>query len=320
MVWGYYGLLAGFTWWFNQTKERRRELWDRVTMALRTRPPTQMLLGVAAVLVVLGFAFWQGLPDGKLHVVFLDVGQGDAIFIETPSGKQILIDGGPSETQVLAQLGNQMPFWDRTLDLVVLTHPDADHINGLVPVLERYQVATVLHHIELDSDAYAYWLALVEAEGAVVYKGQAGLSLALEPADAQRPGLEMVVLHPGPEAWEGANDNSVVTRLTYGDVSLLLTGDIEAPVEEEMVRAGAIRKSTLLKLAHHGSCGASTPAFLEAVDPEVVTISVGADNHFGHPCAEVLERLSDLPVYRTDEQGAVEVISDGTRVWVEVER
>ena len=321
MVWGYYGLLAGLTWWFNQTKERRRELWDRVTGALRSHLQTRMIAGVTVVLLVMAFAFWHGLPDGRLHVVFLDVGQGDAIFIETPSGKQVLIDGGPSETQVLAQLGNQMGFWDRTLDLVVLTHPDADHVNGLVPVLERYQVAAVLHRrIELDSETYAYWLALVEAEGAAVYDGQAGLSLTLDPADARRPGLEMTVLHPGAEEWEGANDNSVVTRLTYGSVSLLLTGDIEAEVEEELVGAGSIRESTLLKLAHHGSCGSSTPEFLDAVDPEVVVVSVGADNHFGHPCAEVLERLDGLPVFRTDEHGAVEIISDGTRVWVEVER
>jgi competence protein ComEC len=128
----------------------------------------------------------------------------------------------------------------------------------------------------------------------------------------------MVVLHPGEQTWEGPNDNSVVTRLTYGDVSLLLTGDIEAEVEEALVGAGSIRESTLLKLAHHGSCGSLTPAFLDAVDPEVVVISVGADNHFGHPCDEVLERLGDPPVYRTDEQGAVEIVSDGAQVWVEV--
>jgi competence protein ComEC len=317
MVWAYYGLLAGFTWWFKQAKDRRQEIWSRVTTALRTQLQTQVLVGVTVVLLVLAFAFWQGLPDGKLHVVFLDVGQGDAIYIETPSGRQVLIDGGPSETQVLAQLGNQMGFWDRTLDMVVLTHPDADHVNGLVPVLERFRVAAVVHRqIEMESETYDYWLQLVIDEGAVVYEGQAGLRLMLD------EGLEMTVLHPGPKAWEGPNDNSVVTRLTYGAVSLLLTGDIEAEVEEALVgaRRDVPLQSTLLKLAHHGSCGSSTPEFLDAVDPELVVVSVGADNHFGHPCDEVLERLGDLPVYRTDEQGAVEVISDGARVWVKAEQ
>jgi len=119
---------------------------------------------------------------------------------------------------------------------------------------------------------------------------------------------------------EEANNNSVVTRLTYGQVSVLLPGDIEAEVEHRLVVEGAPLRSTVLKAAHHGSCSSTTQEFLDAVDPEVVVISVGADNRFGHPCAEVVERLEGLPVYRTDEQGVVEVISDGVQMWVETER
>jgi competence protein ComEC len=129
--------------------------------------------------------------------------------------------------------------------------------------------------------------------------------------------------------WEDANNNSVVTRLTYGQVSLLLPGDIEAEVEQQLVgaRRDTSLRSTVLKVPHHGSCSSTTQRFLDTVDPEVVVISVGADNRFGHPCEEVLERLEaraeqgrSVPVYRTDEQGAVEIVSDGTRVWVEVQR
>jgi len=311
MVFLYYALLGAFTWWLAQAKERRRELWARVTNRLQTKA----LVGAAVLLLALALSAWSSLPDGRLHVTFLDVGQGDAIFIQTPSGRQVLVDGGPSETQVLAQLGRHMPFWDRTLDVVVLTHPDSDHVNGLVPVLERYQVATVIHRqIEMDSDTYHYWLRLAADEGAAIYEGSAGLRLTLD------AGLEMIVLHPGVGVWENANDNSVVTRLTYGQASLLLTGDIGARVEEDLVRDSAPLRSTILKAAHHGSCSSTTQAFLDAVDPELVVISVGADNRFGHPCQEVLERLEGLPVYRTDEHGAVEIVSDGTRVWVEVQR
>jgi competence protein ComEC len=120
--------------------------------------------------------------------------------------------------------------------------------------------------------------------------------------------------------WESANNNSIVTRLTYGQVSLLLPGDIEAEVEQELMADGATLASTVLKVPHHGSCSSTTPKFLEAVDPDVVIISVGADNRFGHPCDEVLKRLRDIPTYRTDEQGAVEIVTDGMRVWVEMER
>jgi competence protein ComEC len=320
MVFAYYALLAGLTWWFKQTKERRHELWGRVTANVQTK----FILGASAVLLILAFSAQRGLPDGKLHVTFLDVGQGDAIFIQTPSGKQILIDGGPSETALLSQLGRQMPFWDRTLDVILLTHPDSDHVNGLVGVLERYQVDMVIHRqIEMDSETYAYWLALVADEGATVYQGEAGLQMTLD------TGLEMIVLHPGVGLWEDANNNSVVTRLTYGQVSLLLPGDIEAEVEQQLVgaRRDTSLRSTVLKVPHHGSCSSTTQRFLDTVDPEVVVISVGADNRFGHPCEEVLERLEaraeqgrSVPVYRTDEQGAVEIVSDGTRVWVEVQR
>ena len=313
MVWGYYALLAGLTWWLARPREQRRELWSRFSSRLETKA----LIGAAAILLVLAVFAWRSLPDGRLHVVFLDVGQGDAIFIQTPSGKQVLVDGGPSETALLSQLGRQMPFWDRMLDVMVLTHPESDHVTGLVAVLERYRVDTVIFRDqEHESEVYERWLQLLGAEGAVVYQGEAGLRLTLD------EGLDMTILHPGAELPGDANNNSVVTRLTYGQVSVLLTGDIEAEVEHRLV--GAMRESplqsTVLKAAHHGSCSSTTQEFLNAVGPEVVVISVGADNRFGHPCAEVLERLEYVPVYRTDERGAVELISDGAQVWVETER
>jgi len=311
MVWGYYILLGGLTWVLTQSRGRRQELWARLSSRLETK----VLVGASIILLVLAFFAWRGLPDGRLHVVFLDVGQGDAIFIQTPSGRQVLVDGGPAEAVLLSQLGHQMSFWDRTLDVVVLTHPDTDHITGLVSVLERYQVdMVVFRELEHESEVYDYWLQLLDAERATIHQGEAGLRLALD------EGLEMVVLHPGAELLEEANNNSVVTRLVYGQVSVLLPGDIEAVVEQRLVAEGATLASTVLKAAHHGSCTSTTPEFLETVGPEVVVISVGADNRFGHPCAGVLERLGDVPVYRTDEQGVVEVISDGTRVWVETER
>jgi competence protein ComEC len=210
---------------------------------------------------------------------------------------------------------------------VLLTHPDSDHITGLVGVLERYQVETViLREVGMTSEIYDHWLQLVEMEGANVYRGEAGLWMALD------QGLGMTVLHPGAELPSGMelniNNSSIVTRLVYGQVSVLLTGDIEADVEHRLVAQGAALRSTVLKAAHHGSCSSTAQAFLDAVAPEVVVISVGADNDFGHPCAGVLERLEQtmseggrgLPVYRTDEYGVVDVVTDGVQVWVETER
>jgi competence protein ComEC len=311
MVFAYYVLLGGLTWWLAQPRERRSELWARFSSRLEAKA----LVSFAAILLVLASFAWRGLPDGRLHVTFFDVGQGDAIFIQTPSGRQILIDGGPSETALLAQLGRQMPFWDRTLDVMALTHPESDHVTGLVGVLERYRVDMVIfREMEHESEVYAHWLRLLEAEGATVYRGEAGLRMALD------TGLEMLLLHPGAELRGEANNDSLVARLTYGHVSVLLPGDIEAEVEQQLAAGGVSLASMVLKAAHHGSCGSTTEEFLGAVAPEVVVISVGAENRFGHPCAEVLERLGDLPTYRTDERGAIEIISDGTQVWIETER
>jgi competence protein ComEC len=319
MVFVYYVLLGGFTWWLAQPKERRKEMWHRLLSRRLSHLPAKALVGAALILLVLAFFAWRSLPDGRLHVVFLDVGQGDAIFIQTPSGKQVLIDGGPSETVLLSQMGRHMPFWDRTLDVVMLTHPDSDHITGLLGVLERYQVDTVIFRaMERDDEIYDQWLELLAVEDAAIHQGEAGLGLTLD------PGLEMTVLHPGVELLAGttadSNNNSIVTRLVYGQVSVLLTGDIEAVVEQQLVRDGAMLASIVLKAAHHGSCTSTTEAFLEAVDPEVVVISVGADNDFGQPCAEVLERLEGLLVYRTDERGTIELVTDGMQAWVETQR
>jgi competence protein ComEC len=210
-----------------------------------------------------------------------------------------------------------MPFWDRTLDLMVLTHPDSDHITGLVAALERYRVdAVVWRAMGCQDPVCDHWRELLAGEVATVHDGEAGLDIALD------EGLRVGVLHPGVEllATEGFNDNSIVTRLTYGAASVLLTGDITAEAERRLVAGGLPLASTVLKAPHHGSCSSTTEALLEAVDPEVVIISVGEDNDFGHPCDEVLEWLNGRTVYRTDEHGTVELISDGTRLWVKTER
>lgn len=319
MVFVYYGLLGGVTWWLGKPREQRKELLGRLRSGFLARLKVKVLIGAAAVLLVLGFFAWRSLPDGRLHVSFLDVGQGDAVFVQTPSGRQMLIDGGPSESVLLSQLGRQMPFWDRSLDVVVLTHPDSDHITGLIPVMERYRVdAVVFREMGCEEEICEYWRELLRAEGARVHRGEAGLGIMLD------EGLEMTVLHPGANLVEGSgtgfNNNSIVARLTYGQASVLLPGDIEAEVERELVEETAPLDSTVLKVAHHGSCSSTTQEFLDTVNPELVVISVGAENDFGHPCPDVLDRLEGLPVYRTDRHGVVELVSDGRQMWVEAQR
>jgi len=312
-VWIYYGFLLGGYVVSQMDAEHRQSLWQRLT----SRLPAKALITGLALAVILIWVAASSLPDGKLHVVFFDVGQGDAIFIQTPQGRQVLIDGGPDPTALTAALGRRLPFWDRSLDLVILTHPDADHITGLIPVLERYRVDRVLDPgYPSTSQNYIRWLELIAEKRISALLARAGLRVELE------PGLVCEVLHPAsdPDPEGKANDASAVTRWTWGQVTFLLPGDIEQGVEAALVASGQPLKATVLKAPHHGSDTSSSAAFLQAVDPQLVVVSVGADNRFGHPSPEVLERLAGRTVLRTDERGTIEIVTDGTRLWVQTER
>jgi len=276
------------------------------------------LVGILALVAVVVWLALRGLPDGWLHVYFLDVGQGDAILVQTPDGRQILVDGGPSPTVLLNELGDVLPFWDRSLDLVVLTHPDGDHITGLIPLLDRYRVAQVLDVWQSETAPEAApWLEGLAALGVGRTLAQRGIRLPI--GDVQ-----VTVLHPGPAQLAGAasddNNNAGVLRLDYGRTSWLLTGDAESEAEADMIAAGLPLRADVLKVGHHGSNGASSPAFIAAVAPRLAVIPVGADNKFGHPHPAVLERLKGVEVLRTDQNGRIEVVSDGVVVKVKTER
>jgi len=270
-------------------------------------------VGALALVTLLVWLGLRGLPDGRLHVCFLDVGQGDAIFVRTPQGQQLLVDGGPSPTALLAELGDVMPYWDRTIDLVVLTHPDADHLNGLLAVLERYRVSAVLATAATyASPAAAAWQAqlaaspgtqqLTAAAGMQLQAGEAGLTVVHAPAAEQgRREIE--------------NDDSLVVRLDYGEVGVLLTGDAEGDAEREMMAAGAQLAATVLKVGHHGSNASTSSAFLAAVHPQLAVIQAGAGNPFGLPHPATLTRLEGVKVLRTDSDGRIELITDGQRLW-----
>lgn len=263
---------------------------------------------VMAVPVWLGVRWWQD-REPAVQVAFLDVGQGDAIYVRTPSGFDVLVDGGP-DNAVLERLGQVMPFYDRDLDLVVLTHPDADHLTGLVEVLKRFRVHRVwVNGSTKDTAVYRTWAERLADEGAIVTAVTTGYSFSID------DGTHLQVLHPDQPATEATspNNEAVVITLSYGQEDVLLTADIEAEPESIMVKRFAASPETLqteiLKVAHHGSKTSSTEEFLEAVKPELAVISVGIDNRYGHPGQEVLDRLRqfDIPYYRTDCDGTVRV-------------
>ncbi|MEK7124937.1 MAG: ComEC/Rec2 family competence protein [Patescibacteria group bacterium] len=268
------------------------------------------------IIVLAGLAYAStraaGSDDGLLHVYVLDVGQGDAIFIESPNHTQVLIDGGRPDNRVLEQLAEILPPLDRTIDAVVVTHPHADHIGGLSAVLSRYDVGAVVEATErYDSSEYRTWERAVDTEGATRVDAIAGTSLDLG------GGVTLSILYPSASAQNIATKKphsyNVTTLLTYGTTRMLLTGDMEGDAEQALINHALPIDVDVLKVGHHGSTTSSSTAFLNATSPRVALISVGARNTYHHPAPSTLARLErmGIPYYRTDAHGTVEVISDG---------
>lgn len=247
---------------------------------------------------------------GVLTVAFLDVGQGDAIYIEAPNGNQMLIDGGPSGATLLRELGRVMPYWDRSLDVVLATHPDQDHVGGLPAVLERMRIDNVVT-TENTSDTSAYEafenVMLVENSDRIL--ARAGERIILD------DGVVLEILFPNMNAsgWE-TNTASIVARLSYGEHSFLFTGDSPQSVEQYLVGKNASTlHAIVLKLGHHGSKTSTAKVFLSAVNPEYAVISAGANNRYGHPHKEVTDLLDELKISKlsTSESGTIVLEADG---------
>ena len=274
-----------------------------------------MVVGTVAVLV---WVAALGRPDGRLHVWFLDVGQGDGILIQTPEGRQVLVDGGASGQALVGQLGAVMPFWDRTLDLVVLTHPDADHMAAQVEAAGRYGIEAAWETPASAADpASAAWRSAVETAGAQVQVQYGGGWADLG------DGVALWILSPPGDGFAGEdadNQNSLVAKLVYGGFSVLLTGDAGTTAEQALVEQGAPLAATVLKVAHHGSKSATGAEFVAAVGASIAVIQVGAGNDYGHPNAETLVRLGERTILRNDEDGRIHLWSDGRQVWMEREK
>jgi competence protein ComEC len=282
--------------------------------ALRLRLLILVLLTCAAVyLGALLYYVAQPATPPFLAVYYLDIGQGDATFIQTRGGAQVLIDGGPDDT-VLTRLREVMPRGDTSIDLVVGTHPDKDHIAGLAPVLERYDVGTILTtENKNDTQASAMYDALKEKEGADVINARRGMLVALDASTTLR------VLYPDADPTNmESNTSSIVLQLRYGSSTFLFTGDSPKNIEEYLVGLeGPMLRSDVLKVGHHGSRTSSSERFLDAVAPSFAVISAGKDNSYGHPHVEVTDMLFNKRVstFLTAASGTIAFFSDGAKVW-----
>lgn len=275
----------------------------------------RFLTGLAVGVILVWLAVFTQSQSPNLRVNFYDVGQGDAIFIEAPNGNQVLIDGGPSDI-ILEKLGEELPFYDRSVDLIILTHPEADHINGLLEVLKNYRVEHILYTgVVRDTSAYREWSKLISEKNIPLTIAQAGQVVHLSPQ------IKLYVLWPsqglsGQYAEESSNNTSVVAQLVYGQAEFLFTGDIEKEAERDLVSSGIDLASDVLKVPHHGSKSSTTQEFLSKVNPKVAVICAGEKNPYGHPHPTVLERLKDIKVYGTYKDGDIKILSDGQSLLV----
>jgi competence protein ComEC len=273
---------------------------------------------LAAGVAVLGIACVALRPkqlDTFPGFSMLDVGQGDSIFIQAANGAQLLIDAGPDE-KVLSELAKVMPPGDRSIDVVIATHPDADHIAGLPMVLSRYKVGLFLAtQAGTDSKTYQTLFQTIADRGIPAYYARHGMKITLD----HEPETTFSILFPDRDTtgWE-TNTASVIGRLQIGQRSALLTGD--APSSVETFLAVAIPKDIdvdILKLGHHGSKTSSNEVFLRATSPTLALISAGIDNRYGHPAPEVIDRLKlfGIPYVSTQDVGSYTIESDGTKWW-----
>lgn len=271
--------------------------------------PLYFLALLCAATLLIWYAVSAEDQGGTLTVKMLDIGQGDAIFIESPTGNQVLVDGGPGGV-VLRELGRAIPFYDRSIDLLIVSNPDQDHFAGFIPILRSMKVAAVMEPGTVGASALYPALEAEESRSHVkrilARRGQVfdlGGGAALE------------ILFPDRDpAGMATNDGSVVARLTYGKTSVMLTGDAPQDIEHYLVSLdGRNLKSDVLKVGHHGSRTSTSAEFVGAVDPTYALISDGVGNKYGHPHKETLETLSQFGVetHRTDLEGAITLVSDG---------
>ncbi len=269
---------------------------------MRNRKFYLMALAVlAALFLYLSYQIFVELKP--LQVVFLDVGQGDSILIQKGT-RQILIDGGPSGKVEMAKLGKYLPYFDREIEVVIATHPDKDHIAGLVEAARNYKIGKVLTTAAgKDTQVYKEWKNILDYNKIETLEALRGDRISFD-------GAEIKILSPqtsvDPAIGE-ANNESVVARLDYRENSFLFTGDIESPAENEILASGENIDVDVLKVAHHGSKYSTTDAFLDKVTPKDAVISVGKNNSYGHPTEVVLEALKKrgANIFRTDERGDI---------------
>lgn len=292
-----------------------------------------LLAALFVTTIFIWYAVVRENRNGILKIAFLDIGQGDAIFVEAPNGNQLLIDGGPPKA-VLSALRRVMPFYDRSIDMLLVTNPDRDHMAGFIDVLTGYHVGSIVEPGTVGASAeYREFEKVIgdrnpssASEGGAppLKKGELPKRILARRGQTiwldKKRGIGFHILFPDRDvSGVATNDGSIVGRLVYGDTSIMFTGDAPQDIEHYLVSLdGKNLKSDVLKVGHHGSRTSTSAEFVGVVAPAYAAISDGRGNKYGHPHKETLDTLAQfgVHVYRTDEFGTIVTQSDGENVSV----
>lgn len=257
--------------------------------------------------VLASFFFYQESQKSSsqyLQVYFFNVGQGDAAYLRTPDNQDILIDGGPDAT-ILSKIGKIMPFFDRKIELVILSHPQADHLTGLIDVVKRYEIGEIVWNKNpCETSLCQEWASLIREKN---------ILQVAPPKNSQFNFGQINIKFPYAGEAKDVNDQSVLAKVIFGKSAMLFTGDAGVDIEKNLIKQKIDLRAQVLKVGHHGSKNSSSQNFLERVNPQFAIISVGAKNNYGHPTQEVLKRLKNLKInfFRTDQDSDIKCLSDG---------
>jgi len=283
-------------------------------LKLKKSQVSQLWKALILVLVVAAVFIWQQAfysiaSKDQVRVFFCDVGQGDAILIDFGDNQQALVDAGPSK-QVLSCLGQHLPFYDKTIEYLILTHPDADHLAGMIPLIEEYEVGQILHTgVKAKTKLYQRFQVLIKEKNIKTRLVKA--NDIISPTDLGK----LKIIYPKTiqqaEEQDNVNNSSIVAILDVKRIEILLTGDAESEVWQEI--QNQIPKVEVLKIAHHGAKNGTDEILLKQTRPEAAVISVGAKNSYGHPTVQTLNFLQEynIEVFRTDQQGTIELRTNG---------
>lgn len=280
------------------------------------------IAGIGLILFVLlsGIFVYQyaRFYDSRLHVVFCDVGQGDAIFLRTPKGLDILIDGGPNDS-ILSCLAGHMPFWDRDIELIILTHPHADHLNGLISVAGRYKIRSFrTENLKNNTLMFSALTSQLEDQNIKIQYLYAGNRFVF------KDGVSLNIIGPSREFLEKTSPGGLIGErsefanvesfFSYKNFSVLLTGDSQGVEIKEAISKGWLKDVDVFQVPHHGSKTGLSSEILDFIKPKLAIISVGKNNKYGHPANEIIEKLREkgIKILRTDRDGEIEIISDGS--------